>query len=255
MLALQRLTGEYHGYVSVTVQSRFSRWPAYRQGRTKLSLPATYSNKTSRMNAPPVMGCDKDSGALFERFQRGKKKATLSSSLFRCWLREPDLNRRPSGYEPDELPDCSIPRLCGGILQSDDKVSTVNAKHRQNNRIGAAGVPKLRCDKAFIATRGRVQLAIIHGRCCSWMNGKASLAETGSIKCRPQKRPLFRVAFFDVWLREPDLNRRPSGYEPDELPDCSIPRLCGGILQRIFEVSSNRWKKFLFLQAVSEAAA
>ena len=41
-----------------------------------------------------------------------------------------------------------------------------------------------------------------------------------------QKRPLFRVAFFDVWLREPDLNRRPSGYEPDELPDCSIPRLC-----------------------------
>ncbi len=25
-------------------------------------------------------------------------------------------------------------------------------------------------------------------------------------------------------LREPDLNQRPSGYEPDELPDCSIPR-------------------------------
>ena len=44
-----------------------------------------------------------------------------------------------------------------------------------------------------------------------------------------QKRPLFRVAFFDVWLREPDLNRRPSGYEPDELPDCSIPRLWGAL--------------------------
>ena len=26
------------------------------------------------------------------------------------------------------------------------------------------------------------------------------------------------------WLRERDLNPRPSGYEPDELPDCSIPR-------------------------------
>ncbi|CAI8866189.1 hypothetical protein EMIT0215P_20267 [Pseudomonas serboccidentalis] len=41
-------------------------------------------------------------------------------------MREPDLNRRPSGYEPDELPDCSIPRLCGGILQANGGVSTAN---------------------------------------------------------------------------------------------------------------------------------
>ncbi len=60
--------------------------------------------------------------------------------------------------------------------------------------------------------------------------GEASVSE--ALFRRAQKRPLFRVAFFDVWLREPDLNRRPSGYEPDELPDCSIPRLCVGILQR-----------------------
>ncbi len=27
------------------------------------------------------------------------------------WLRGLDLNQRPSGYEPDELPGCSTPRL------------------------------------------------------------------------------------------------------------------------------------------------
>tara|TARA_Y100001934_G_scaffold278137_1_gene378642 strand:+ start:1688 stop:1867 length:180 start_codon:yes stop_codon:yes gene_type:complete len=36
-----------------------------------------------------------------------------------------------------------------------------------------------------------------------------------------QKPPAFAGGF---WLRETDLNRRPSGYEPDELPGCSIPR-------------------------------
>ena len=34
------------------------------------------------------------------------------------WLRELDLNQRPSGYEPDELPDCSIPRHLGGLPQA-----------------------------------------------------------------------------------------------------------------------------------------
>lgn len=28
----------------------------------------------------------------------------------------------------------------------------------------------------------------------------------------------------EPWLRELDLNQRPSDYEPDELPNCSIPR-------------------------------
>ena len=37
----------------------------------------------------------------------------------------------------------------------------------------------------------------------------------------PKKKAL---SGFSIWLRELDLNQRPSGYEPDELPSCSIPR-------------------------------
>src|ERR1700748_1483433 len=41
------------------------------------------------------------------------------------------------------------------------------------------------------------------------------------------------------WLREVDLNHRPSGYEPDELPGCSIPRKTGRALCA-YALSSNR---------------
>ena len=40
-----------------------------------------------------------------------KTKKAPKSRCFVIWLRGPDLNRRPSGYEPDELPSCSTPRL------------------------------------------------------------------------------------------------------------------------------------------------
>ena len=42
------------------------------------------------------------------------------------WLRGLDLNQRPSGYEPDELPDCSTPRhrfASGRTVRRDEKAA------------------------------------------------------------------------------------------------------------------------------------
>ncbi len=42
-----------------------------------------------------------------------------------------------------------------------------------------------------------------------------------------RKAPSFKLGASDLrvrWWRGRDLNPRPSGYEPDELPDCSTPR-------------------------------
>ena len=39
----------------------------------------------------------------------------------------------------------------------------------------------------------------------------------------------------EPWLREMDLNQRPLGYEPDELPNCSIPRYTRMAQEKGFE--------------------
>ena len=38
------------------------------------------------------------------------KKNAMFIHYLKNWLRGLDLNQGPSGYEPDELPDCSTPR-------------------------------------------------------------------------------------------------------------------------------------------------
>ena len=45
--------------------------------------------------------------AMFHKMSFCKKVLPADSN----WLRGLDLNQRPSGYEPDELPGCSTPRL------------------------------------------------------------------------------------------------------------------------------------------------
>ena len=60
-------------------------------------------------------------GKTFQKLTTDTVKTFLidskkSNLRFKIWLRGTDLNRRPSGYEPDELPDCSTPRYLNSIL-------------------------------------------------------------------------------------------------------------------------------------------
>ena len=45
-----------------------------------------------------------------------KNAVIVANTALLSWLRGRDLNPRPLGYEPNELPDCSTPRYCKLLL-------------------------------------------------------------------------------------------------------------------------------------------
>ncbi len=126
-------------------------------------------------------------------FTMSNMASFLTTSRTKMWLREPDLNQRPSGYEPDELPDCSIPRPIDRL------------KH---------GVGFTMSNMASFLTTSRTKM---------WLREPDFNGQTLCNGLRVMTITIYNHQAL-IWLREPDLNQRPSGYEPDELPDCSIPR-------------------------------
>lgn len=92
-----------------------------------LVLPLNYARNYGRggIRTPEPEGADLQSAAFslfatLPKYINGARRNRTADTWsfnpllyqlsYRALLREQDLNLRPSGYEPDELPSCSIPR-------------------------------------------------------------------------------------------------------------------------------------------------
>jgi PAS domain S-box-containing protein len=84
------------------------------QSRAKLKVSTGYNKQTNEMFikiSDNGKGISKESlEKIGTPFFTTKKPWKPLASRVSIWLRGTDLNCRPSGYEPDELPDCSTPR-------------------------------------------------------------------------------------------------------------------------------------------------
>src|SRR6266508_1636040 len=70
----------------------------------------------------------------------GQKKTARAAFVRKNWLRGLDLNQRPSGYEPDELPGCSTPRFHYVATDDEIKRKTLFAERiLTNSRNGSSG--------------------------------------------------------------------------------------------------------------------
>src|SRR5215472_10827983 len=70
-----------------------------------------------------------------------KMQQAAQSRFIKYWLRGVDLNHRPLGYEPNELPDCSTPQFDGNKAILAGQTDGLSAVFFQNSHDSGDGVP------------------------------------------------------------------------------------------------------------------
>ena len=81
-----------------------------------LKISTRHQTAAKRWNYEPTQKKGKEPLSPRVHYRLSERKTLGITKRFACWLRGQDLNLRPSGYEPDELPDCSTPRPSKGRI-------------------------------------------------------------------------------------------------------------------------------------------
>ena len=158
-----------------------------------------------------------------------KKKHLILDVIFIKWSGRQDLNLQPLGPKPSALPNWATsrflvrPRGVGpltfwSVVKCSIQLSYERKLHNLRNyyKIKNGGFSWNRTNDTKIFSLVLCQLSYEATKMAVRTGLEPVISRvTGERDNHYTNEP---------WLREPDLNQQPLGYEPSELPDCSIPR-------------------------------